>query len=55
MVADGVQSGTPFHSPFFCLLGAITTNYNLVTIGIALLCLLPSDPDANRYGEPQFS
>ena len=55
MLADGVQTGTPLNSPFFSLLSAITTIYNLVTIGIALLCLLPSDPDANRYGDPQFS
>ena len=55
VLADGVQTGTPLNSPFFSLLGAITTIYKLVTIGIALLCLLPSDPDANRFGAPQFS
>ena len=55
VLADGVQAGTPVRSPFFGLLGAITTIYNIATIGIALLCALPSNPDANRYGEPQFS
>ena len=54
VLADGVQTGTPVGTPWFGVLGAVTAVYNLVTIGIALLCLLPSDPYSNQYGEPQF-
>ena len=55
VLADAVQSGNPSQSPFLGLLSAITMIYNLVTIGIALLCALPSDPYTNRYGDPHFS
>lgn len=55
VLADSVQLEAPEGSPYFGLLGIITTIYNIVTIGIALLCALPSTPDANRYGEPQLS
>ena len=55
VLADSVQLGTPAGSPFFGLLGTITTIYNVVLIGTALLCMKPSEPCANRYGDPQFS
>lgn len=55
VLADGVLTGTPVGTPWFGALGTATTIFNIYTIGIALLCLLPSDSCANQYGEPQFS
>ncbi len=55
VMADSVQNQTPELSPFYGTLFTLGMVYNAVTLGIAIICALPGDEYANRFGDPQTS
>ena len=54
VLADSVQSFDPVQSPFYGTLMTLSMIYNAAAIGIAILCVLRSNPTANGHGDPQF-
>jgi uncharacterized membrane protein YhaH (DUF805 family) len=53
VMADSVQNQAPELSPYYGICFTIAMVYNVVTLGIAILCVLPSDDYANSFGDPQ--